>query len=157
MPNWCDNQISVRALPTHANDFAAFKTTLTLPDAEGNVVCFSFHQAVPRPIDQEENWYEWNTANWGTKWDVSHDPEHFNGTQVCSYPDIVGIDTTTAWGPPGDWAERVANKYNVEINIEYETEDGEGRLVYYPGRKVRSFYWEKESEDESEDANEDFE
>ena len=44
---------------------------------------------VPRPTDQEENWYAWNCDNWGTKWG-------------CYDQQIVGqnnemISFTTAW------------------------------------------------------------
>ena len=55
----------------------------------------SFQDFVPRPPEQEENWYEWNNANWGTKWDTNE--EEF-GEQRGTF--IYEAHYMTAWAPP---------------------------------------------------------
>jgi hypothetical protein len=63
-------------------------------DDKNNFIAEPFQHLRPRPADQEENWYEWNLSNWGTKWDArildwSHDDEN-----------TVAIYFDSPWGPP---------------------------------------------------------
>jgi len=45
---------------------------------------------MPRPKEEEDNWYHWNIDNWGTKWgcydqDVEGDQLHFRRpTALCN-------------------------------------------------------------------------
>jgi hypothetical protein len=43
------------------------------------------------------NWYDWNVANWGTKWDVNND-----GNTVSVDEGATGVEIyfNTAWSPP---------------------------------------------------------
>ena len=68
MPNWC--AVSIR-IEGHNNDITDLYKSLNTPNERGNVVSFSFFQPVPRPYKEDNNWYSWNCANWGTKWDAS--------------------------------------------------------------------------------------
>ena len=49
---------------------------------------FDFNEIVPIPAAEADNWYDWNTSNWGTKW---------NACESSSYDG--GFSFQTAWGP----------------------------------------------------------
>ena len=53
-----------------------------------------------------EDWYSWNCANWGTKWDACHcsiDPDTDYGELEAHFD--------TAWSPPIEWLEAATKKY----------------------------------------------
>tara|TARA_B100000927_G_scaffold290848_1_gene290798 strand:+ start:220 stop:756 length:537 start_codon:yes stop_codon:yes gene_type:complete len=78
---------------------------------------------MPRPTDQEENWYAWNCNNWGTKWGCYEQTEH-DGQ----------IDFTTAWDRLNDNVlDRFAKHFpNMTLYYEEEQEWG-GEIVYKNG------------------------
>lgn len=87
MPNWCDNSVRL----TFQDKEAADALEKELSNKEGDGV---FQLLRPRPSDQEENWYDWNVTNWGTKWEMSlidfnRDDDH-----------TIWISFETAWAPP---------------------------------------------------------
>jgi len=47
----------------------------------------------PRPKEQDEDWYDWNTDNWGTKWDMRVFNYSFENDEIRFYGE-------TAWNPP---------------------------------------------------------
>ena len=82
-----------------------------LEDPEGDLL----NWMVPRPKAEDENWYNWNIENWGTKWSLS-DVYIDN----CAEEDSIEFSFSTAWAPPIDafrsWAERDGR---VQFNLEY--------------------------------------
>jgi hypothetical protein len=80
----------------------------------------------------EGNWYNWNIANWGTKWDT--DLDDFDTQDEC-----ITLSFQTAWSPPSGVYEAMVKQYpTLDISIEWEEEqgfgaelesDGEGGLV----------------------------
>ena len=80
MPNWCFNSIVTEP---KVLDY------MKREDENGEVV-YDFNKVIAQPEDLGENWYNWNVANWGTKWN-------------CSYPNRLEdnvLDFETAWSPP---------------------------------------------------------
>ena len=108
MPNWCSNQVTITGPKPVIDEIKAICNS-----GEGNLL----NWLVPRPSDQEENWYEWNVSNWGTKWDISD----ITVTDDAE-DDSISISFDTAWSPPLEafrtWAQ------------------GDGRVTY------RLEYWE---------------
>jgi hypothetical protein len=72
----------------------ALEAEMSKKNDEGHFIAEPFSHLRPRPADQEDNWYDWNISNWGTKWDASiidwcRDSEN----ELTIYCD-------TAWSPP---------------------------------------------------------
>ena len=75
---------------------------------------------MPRPQEEEDNWYHWNLDNWGTKWgcydqDVEGDQLHF----------------TTAWDTISDELLNRIAKHFPNFIFEYEEEQGWGGVITY--------------------------
>jgi hypothetical protein len=79
MPNWVTNHITITGP----------KTTLELFVKER----LSFQKFHPRPDEENENWFDWNSHHWGTKWEPD---------AIC--PLLVGerivVSFDSAWAPP---------------------------------------------------------
>lgn len=84
MPNWNYNVVKVSHTDKAMVDkfISGCKTGL-------------FTEFLPIPEDQKEEWYGWNTANWGTKWDVSD----IDCTPVDD-DGVITVSFDTAWAPP---------------------------------------------------------
>ena len=72
---------------------------------------------MPIPKRQEENWYEWNIKNWGTKWDLI--PEEIEKHKINERTYKYYFDT--AWSPPCEWLEKVGKLYpTIKFKLKYE-------------------------------------
>lgn len=80
MPNWVTNNIVITGP----------KETLELFQRDN----LSFQKFHPRPTDENLDWYEWNVAHWGTKWEPDDLSVNFDAEGR-----LVG-KCTTAWTPP---------------------------------------------------------
>ena len=67
------------------------------------------------------SWYDWNCANWGTKWNAYHS--------------IVGRDSfefQTAWSHPFPFMEQLSNTFpTVRFEVKYADEDIEQNIGSY--------------------------
>lgn len=115
---------------------------------------FRFQQTIPRPPEEDKNWYEWNNKNWGTKWDVQPDRVQINDLDANQRVLIIYCDT--AWLPPAIWARNAAIKFDVTIEIHYEEPNNE----YYGNIMATKHHFEdvevdvSDLEDESEGDDE---
>lgn len=117
MPNWCSNTLTLSHTDPKEIDRAvdAFK--------KGEFLA----TLVPRPVAEEDNWYEWNVQNWGTKWDVG-------GTDSCD-PVVDESGTTAQFGFDSAWAPPVAAyDYLVESGFEITA------MYYEPGCAFAGIY-----------------
>lgn len=155
MPNWCFNRIIVRPDPNYdVQDYERFKQTLNTVDVQGELMSFSLHQSIPRPVEQNANWYDWNMQHWGTKWDVE-DPV------VMLVDNTIEINCDTAWGPPDVWARETARIFHILIDIEYSEP---GMLMFGLISASTTYYSDEyrnprpeEFDEEGEDPEETFE
>lgn len=78
-----------------------------------------FNQVIPRPLSEEENWYNWNLKNWGTKWDAS--PECFDVTEIKNENGMYSfaISLQTAWSPPLAFVITLCKQLNVSASLDY--------------------------------------
>ena len=143
MPNWCINNFRVTTdsseesrvslknflRENHPKTCEKFESEADR-ETSGEL---TFWGACPRPESEEENWYDWNIENWGTKWDISAELQVDNEDELCYQFD-------SAWGPPIAWFRKVAEKYTLlSFFIEYEEIgcDFWGILEYANGIETR--------------------
>jgi len=74
-------------------------------------------------------WYDWNVKNWGTKWST-----HVDNVEVDEYNLVFWC--STAWSPPNELLQFIANKYKVDVECFYEIEgygdEGVGKDTFEP-------------------------
>jgi hypothetical protein len=124
MPNWCSNSLSVRTNDTEESRISLKnflrenhpKTSEKFEsggdrESGGDL---TFWGSCPRPESEEENWYNWNINNWGTKWDIEAELQTEDEDQLFYTFD-------SAWGPPTMWFHTIGEKYNLLcFKLEYE-------------------------------------
>jgi hypothetical protein len=157
MPNWCSNHITVRgtdpaAIKRLADAFDAGEfcgTVVPMPD-ELNITSGSLGD----PVEQAEleaksaanlekhgfaNWYDFNVAKWGTKWEIG-------GNGDVAEIDVDGLSFSapfeSAWSPPIGVCEALAEQ-GFDVTL-YYYEPGMG----YVGKWEDGFddYYEYEGE-----------
>ena len=102
MPNWCECLLNITSNNYDDLDKFYIENRDTNEDME-----LSFNKSVPLPPEEEENWYNWHIANWGTKWDLSSDT-YFNSLMEEKE---LEYQFNTAWGPPINWLATVSEMY----------------------------------------------
>jgi hypothetical protein len=86
MPNWCDNTVRFYNPSKGLIDMVEAELKKEEPKL--------FAHLRPRPIEEETNWYEWNIANWGSKWDA--DVFHYERNDDRT----ITVHFASAWAPP---------------------------------------------------------
>jgi hypothetical protein len=113
MPNWVNNDIIIKGNPASIQRFAK---AVRSKDKDGEVNVFDFNNIFPCPEQLNKNdwqsdkavaaankatygyegWYDWNVANWGTKWNSCN-------ARVCNLGNgSVCYSFETAWSPVAD-------------------------------------------------------
>lgn len=144
MPNWVYNYVAITG---KTEELQAFLTKATEPRPYENGLSenrdFSFWNFVSPPEDRlseyfgisgfvdgkevgdtEHNWYNWNIANWGTKWDacdqyVGEMDELGDGTARIS------VSYNTAWSIP-EPVMRAMVEQHPELRFEFSCEEEQG-------------------------------
>lgn len=125
MPNYCFNTVII-----NANEDTFHKIlTFVSGREEDEDICFDFNKVIPIPEEENSNWNNWCSENWGTKW---------NSVEV----EVEGNSITfyTAWSPCIPVVEKLAMQF-PEANFWHSFyEEGyafcgvreyrNGRLVY---------------------------
>lgn len=102
MPNWCENKLRVTGPKAEVARF--------MEEAKGNESGewqdLDFSRLVPMPVEKKDDWYDWNIANWGCKW---------NATSVhLKYKRHIAVyEFSTPWGPPLQFLEKVTDLYRT--------------------------------------------
>ena len=107
MPNWCSCRATVSGPAPVIQEITHILN-------EENTPLLAW--MVPQPQFQgDQDWYQWNVNNWGTKWDLAdvyfeHQAEE----------DQIEFSFSTAWGPPVEafahWAQLDGR---VQFTLEY--------------------------------------
>jgi hypothetical protein len=107
MPNWCSGRATITGPEPVIDEIKQI-----LKDPEGNLL----NWMVPQPnFAGDQDWYNWNITNWGTKWPLS-DVYIDNDAEL----DSIEFSFCTAWGPPEAAFETWAiNDGRVQFNLEY--------------------------------------
>ena len=135
MPNWCQNVVYINHENTDLIDDLKDKIDT---DKEK-----FFEYILPRPSSEDENWYDWNLSNWGTKWEVSPS-EYWINEDGALY---VSFDS--AWGPPTVLYEYMYEKgYDVEA---FYNEEGMAFCGWFIDGEDNYYEYGNLSADEIED------
>jgi hypothetical protein len=107
VPNWCSNRAVITG-PSPVIDEIKLKLSQDNPEL--------LVWMVPQPnFEGDQDWYQWNINNWGTKWPLS-DVYIDNAAE----PDSIEFSFSTAWAPPVEafhtWA---AGDGRVQFGLEY--------------------------------------
>jgi hypothetical protein len=143
MPNWCSNYISVRgrrqeAVQKLADAFDAGEfcnAVIPCPEelcrdgasTQGgpNADAYDQIRAENKAKHGYDNWYDFNVANWGTKWDITVSSECERDEDGLSFSGHFD----TAWSPPMGIVERLTQQgYDVTL---YYYESGMGYVGKY--------------------------
>lgn len=92
-------------------------------------------------------WWNWNIANWGTKWSVSGDD-----VSIGIYETYAFVNFDTAWSPPMRILEALSAKYpDLVVHIKY-AEMGMGFIgenEFVAGEVTKDGFWSIEDEGET--------
>jgi len=135
MPNHCNNTLTVEGSTSRVRDFARDhyrEPEHWSPEDRGRYeehkTTLDFSYSVPYPpVDErggeEQGWYEWHCAYWGTKWNA-YDLSPLTFPEVLDEIEKAGSLTysfDTAWAPPTTWLETMAPKYpDLTFTLTYE-------------------------------------
>lgn len=109
MPNWCYTDLQLNASEKGISELSALIQELMQND-EG--FC---NALIPRPETEEENWYNWNCDNWGSKWDIRElNIEYEDKTQL-------DISFCSAWSPITPIFDDLVDK-GFKVYAEYKDE-----------------------------------
>jgi len=107
MPNWCDNQITITGDKSvidkiekivkeeDKSDIGFLQFLHPMPKQLEDTTSPSSSADKPQPmVEGFDNWYDWRTDNWCTKWEVCE----FYG--VDRKDDTISFAFSSAWAPP---------------------------------------------------------
>lgn len=109
MPNWVSVVLSVEGNVKEVNKFVK-EVQRTKDEAtdefDDNPLCFQ--KIIPRPANKSDDWYNWNIANWGTKWGACRtefDIKEQGKEALATY------NFDTAWSFPEPIINKLITKY----------------------------------------------
>lgn len=121
MPNWCNNYATITGPKDQIDELIVECKKSDEPNESYEIL----NKLRPRPVNEEENWYDWNISNWGTKWDIN-----LAGYEVVN-ENTITLSFDTAWSPPIALYEfLIENNWEVDA---YYYEPGMGFCGHYDG------------------------
>jgi hypothetical protein len=83
------------------------------------------------------DWYKWNIANWGVKWDASN--PYIGGEQVNGENYVIQYNFESPWGIPDEALINLSSQYpDLLFTLEYEEETGwGGEHEYLRGQQLQ--------------------
>ena len=142
MPNWCENTISITG---PAEKLSPMYTKLKEDGDEGLCSILypppanMFHGNLGEKERQQcakdgiPNWYDWQSSNWGTKWDVSEGDWEYE--DAGDGQAILTGNFCSAWAPPIGVYEHCAEAH-PDLHIE---------AMYYEGGCAFAGKWETDT------------
>lgn len=157
MPNWCENDLYI--IGPNRDLIVESVKTQGLEELDPQARVFDFQSIIPRPkiLDQtisgsqtkdsliagkqamEEtgysDWYEWNCAKWGTKWNACDSVVH-------NSPKRLKFSFSTAWGPPTPVMVELSRKFPLNKMKHCFFECGmayQGRRIYLAGELLETW------------------
>jgi len=108
MPNWVDNRLIITA------DKKTLKSIRDKIKFDKNNQPELAKSLYPIPKDEEDNWYEWNIANYGSKW-----PDRYTEARELNDNKQIYFSFESAWAPMGTLAERISKDYKCKVVLKH--------------------------------------
>lgn len=122
MPNWVFNKIELEADGAVLDLIAS--TLAKRSEDPDETTPFTFQNILPRP-ESEQDWYNWNITNWGTKWDASD-------VETQRVDGMLAYRFSSPWSPPFPVIQKLSEQYpSVCITHTFEEEQGWGGVVEF--------------------------
>lgn len=114
MPNWCENEIKISGEQEVIE--LIHKAAKESHEDKG-----FFSHFFPRPENEEEDWCNWNTLNWGTKWDITPYCDSWKLSELITKDKITSFSLSidTPWSPPEQFLKSLCEKYNLSAELRY--------------------------------------
>lgn len=127
MPNWCLNKVVVKSLDGFKSQekLDAVIHALNLCNVHDSLEFFN--SIKPRPSIYNEDWYEWNVANWGTKWGAKELLFYVSDNRR-----EVEINFDTAWSPPTPILDAI-HELGLDVQAEFYEQEGGYEGTYNNG------------------------
>lgn len=131
MPNWVDNTLEFRGTEEEMDELK-----LILDDSPNGNPVLSFSTTIPLPEGKEDDWYEWNIANWGTKWDAC-EPNLFDEGKLKEGVFYLKYSFNSAWASPQNWLIKTSEKYpSLLLNCLWVEEQGFSGVIRVKAGKI---------------------
>jgi hypothetical protein len=125
MPNWCDNRLAIAGPPKVVqalvcelqgpNGVLDFETLLPTPS---DLIVAEPQRILPGDPTEFPDWYAWRHENWGVKWNAAEASRIGYGRTGR-----VRYRFFTAWGPPAEYLDFVAQRYpEVSMSLTFDVE-----------------------------------
>jgi len=163
MPNWFYFSVNVSGAKKDVEQFVENVKGSEKFDTEGRE--FDFNHFIPQPDNifrgnlgnkEEEyckknglpDWYTWNNANWGTKWNAHCDDEI--AISVDGFPFEHEYNLSTAWAFPTPVIKKMIEMYpNLDFNIVGEEESNAYGVYIVSSEEI----WEEEEPELVDEMN----
>lgn len=140
MPNWCNNSIDISGSKEN------MKPIFDLFKRNENSETLLMSSLIPhddeykRIEDSGQFLLNPQTVFYGTKWDFSYDNAHVMNLEE----ELIQLNPSTAWSPPKAFCQKLSEKFNVRVTIQYE-EGGAGFAgleTYHNGELIEEEYYD---------------
>ena len=127
MPNWCNNNITIRgpkkkidAIEKAVKKGKLLNHFLPMPKQLENTTSPTPEGSKQPVVDGYDNWYDWRVFNWGTKWEI----DAYEGSIDRVNDETVTFGFDSAWAPPLNAYQAVIEKHPDISIIAYYYEPG---------------------------------
>tara|TARA_Y100000748_G_scaffold299425_1_gene296247 strand:- start:288 stop:740 length:453 start_codon:yes stop_codon:yes gene_type:complete len=124
MPNWVDNRLIITA---EEKTLKSIRDKIKVNENNQPELAKSLY---PIPKDEEENWYEWNIANYGSKW-----PDCYTEVRNLNHHKQLYFAFESAWAPLHKLAQRISADYKCKVVLKHYSMDNmaEGTIKWDEG------------------------
>ena len=130
MPNWVHNRLDIHCGDQRRSEIREHLKPPSDSDEHAQDDALTFQALIPRPKELDDDWYNWNVANWGTKWDAAH-------SYMEETDDALTYHFDTAWACPMPVIAAFHERYpEVAFDYFYEEEQGWGGTLKVRDGKV---------------------
>jgi len=134
MPNWVRSEIAISGDRAELDKFIELAKNDNYyheeDDPKDRVTFFDFGKFMPRPAEEDDNWYDWNCENWGTKWNAKYVELHDDND------DCIVYQFETAWN-------RISNQLWSDIKSKFPTLD-----FNFVATEEAGYFWSRTEDDE---------